>query len=200
MLKTLVIVLAVIVVLVLAAAGVGYYFLTQPSDIEQEMASVTVSDEAARSLDDKIEDFDDRLESASTGESLSLILTDDEVTSKLVQELSRGEVDLPVDIENPRVRFGDGKVFASADVEISGFHTTLGAEARVQAQDDELKLTIGEINLGRLPLPDAVLDRIKGELVPEEEMVIDMDEWGITMNIEDIRIEEGQVILEGVAR
>ncbi len=48
MLKTLAIILATIVVLVLVAAGVGYYLITRPSDVEQKASSITISNEAAQ--------------------------------------------------------------------------------------------------------------------------------------------------------
>lgn len=199
MLKVLVIVLAIIVVLVLIVAAVGYHFITQPSDIEQEVSSITVSEEAARSLDAKVEEFGERLASASEGEQLSLALTDDEITSKLVEELNSADVELPLDVENLLITFADDKIFALAEVEISGFHTTLGIEAQVQVQDDKLKVIIDEINLGRLPLPSAVLDKIKKDILHEDELLIDLDDVDIPMDIKYIRIEDGQIVLEGVA-
>ena len=198
MLKVLVIVLATIVVLALIAVGVGYHLITQSSDVELEVSSVTVSEEIARSLDSKLEDFGEQLAAASEGEQLSLILTDDEITSKLVQELSRGDVDLPLDIKDPRITFVDDKVVASGEVDLSGFHTTVSVEVQVQVQNDKLQLIIDEVSLGRLPLPDVVLNRIKEGLIPEEEVLIDLDQVDIPMDIKGIRIEDGQIILEGV--
>ena len=77
---------------------------------------------------------------------------------------------------------------------------TVGVEARVEVRGDELELVVDEINLGRLPLPNVVRDRIKRELVLEEGVVINLDEMDIPMDIKDVRIEEGRVILEGLAR
>ncbi|MCD6358638.1 MAG: hypothetical protein J7L90_01605 [Dehalococcoidia bacterium] len=199
MLKVLVIVLATIVVLVLIAAAVGYHFITQPSDIAQEVSLVTVSDEAVRSLDDKVNEFAERMAEAPDGERMALVLTDDEITSKLVEELSSADVELPLDMENPLISFVDDKIFASAEVEISGFRTTLGIEARVEVQGDKLKVVIDEVNLGSLPLPGVVIDKIKENIIPEDELLLDLDDIDIPIDISNVRVEDGQLLLEGIA-
>ena len=200
MIKKLAIVLAIVVAVILVIAGVGYYLVTRPSDVEQQAASVGVSDEAAQSAQEKIDDFTTQLSTAPEGEVLSLTLTDEEVTSGIVRELKFGDQALPLDVQNPRIMFVQDKIMASGDITVSGFQTNIAIEAEAQAENNQLKLKINQLSLGKLPLPDALVNKIKEGLIPGDEIIIDMSEMDIPINLENISIVDGSIVLTGTAR
>jgi len=200
MLKTLAIVIGIVVAVILVTAGVGYYLITRPSEVEQQAASMDISDETSQRAEDKINAFTEQLSTVPAGETVELTLTDDEVTSALLKELESNDMELPLDLQNPRILFVEDKILLSGDVSVSGFETNVTIEARAETQDGQLKLTIDEIDLGKLPLPDAVIDQLMGNFSEGEEILIDLNELDIPLDLQNIIIENDQVVIAGSAQ
>ncbi len=200
MLKTLAIVIGIVVAVILVTAGVGYYLITRPSEVEQQAASMDISDETSQRAEDKINAFTEQLSTVPAGETVQLTLTDDEVTSALLKELESNDMELPLDLQNPRILFVEDKILLSGDVSVSGFETNVTIEARAETQDGQLKLTIDEIDLGKLPLPDAVIDQLMGNFSEGEEILIDLNELDIPLDLQNIIIENDQVVIAGSAQ
>ncbi|GEM_PF-3902616 len=200
MLKTLAIVIGIVVAVILVTAGVGYYLITRPSEVEQQAASMDISDETSQRAEDKINAFTEQLSTVPAGETVELTLTDDEVTSALLKEMESNDMELPLDLQNPRILFVEDKILLSGDVSVSGFETNVTIEARAETQDGQLKLTIDEIDLGKLPLPDAVIDQLMGNFSEGEEILIDLNELDIPLDLQNIIIENDQVVIAGSAQ
>ena len=200
MLKTLAIVIGIVVAVLLVTAGVGYYLITRPSEVEQQAASMDISDETSQRAEDKINAFTEQLSTVPAGETVQLTLTDDEVTSSLLKELESNDMELPLDLQNPRILFVEDKILFSGDVAVSGFETNVAIEARAETQDSQLKLTIDEIDLGKLPLPEAVIDQLMGNFSEGEEILIDLNELDIPLDLQNIIIENGQIVIAGSAQ
>lgn len=107
---------------------------------------------------------------------------------------------LPMDIQNTRVMFMQDKILLSGDVTVSGFKTNVAIKAGAQVQNNQFKFTIDQVNLGKLPLPEALVNKVKQSLVPDNEMTVDLTQMNIPMLLTDLKLENGQIVLTGVTR
>jgi uncharacterized protein YpmS len=200
MLKKVGIIIGIIVVVIVIIVAIGYVLLTRPSNIEKQATSLNVSPEVAQIAEDKIQKFTTQLDEAKTGEVLSLTLTDDEVSSVFVNKLNSGGKSLPSEIENPRIMFEEDKIIVSGDVNISGVKTNIAIEAEAITENNQLKLTIGDVSAGKLPVPEAVINKLKESFTTDDEIIIDMDKLDIPIDLKNITIENGQIVIAGTAR
>ena len=102
-LKILGITVGSIVALALIVAGVAWILINLPSGIASEVTPVTSSTELASQLDTKWYEFNNTVRQAERGTEVTLALTQEEVNSKINEELKT--VDLPTGftIENVNV-------------------------------------------------------------------------------------------------
>ena len=186
--------------IILIVASVGYYLITKSPDVEHQAISTNISDETKQRAEEKIEGFTVQLLTAPKDEILSLTLTDEEITSAVLKKLETSSEKLPLDLQNPSIAFIDDKILVFGDVSVSGFNTTIAIEVLAEAQDDQLKLTVERLNFGRLLLPDAILSKVTENLIPDKEILIDMNTLDIPIDLKKISVGDGQIVIAGLAR
>jgi len=172
----------------LLIAGIGGYFITGPAPIDDWPNWVKPTDEAATILDDKIAALEQEIDEAATGEELTLKLTEEEATSKLDRLARDGE--LSVEMEYIQIHFSDGIVRALARVDM-GIDVQVAIQANIGVEDGKPDITIKRFNLGRIPIPKALINSVMIAL--EQAMT---DRWeDLPVSLQDVTTEHGEITI-----
>ncbi|TEU03112.1 MAG: hypothetical protein E3J24_04575 [Dehalococcoidia bacterium] len=172
----------------LLIAGIGGYFVTGPAPIDDWPNWVKPTDEAATILDDKIEALEQEIDEAAAGEELTLKLTEEEATSKLDRLARDGE--LSVEMEYIQVYFSDGIVQTFARVDM-GIDVQVAIEANIEVEDGKPDITIRHLNLGRIPIPKALIDSVMTALERALE-----ERWDdLHLELQEVDIEHGEITI-----
>jgi len=150
-------VIGIIAILVIIVLVTGYYLYLLTPPIQAEMYDPGQSREAFESFDQKSESFETEIEDAvDAGEEreVSLVITEKEINSKLIEVLAEGELPL----KEILVNFGEGSFMIYAKVDVPGADAKVGAKGQIQAMDGGLKVAIEDFNLGKLPSPQAAIN------------------------------------------
>ena len=179
--------------LLLIIVGVGGYLVTGPAPTAAQVPTVPVSDGAAASLDEKFEEFQRQIEQAYPGEELTLVLTEEEVTSKVTELAENGR--LPVDMQDPQIHFGDGMVEAYAMVDLL-IDMQVAFQARIDINDGKPKVTVESLYFGRLPIAATFIDNVMVALVRQMEDRLE----SLPIVLREIAFEDGEVTISGIKR
>lgn len=180
----------------LALAGAAAYFLTRPPASVRDLPPPATSPEKAQALETKLNEFAQGLEQAGERKPLSLVITEDEANSLIARELPRFQEQnpeaIPFQIESARVLFREGKVIATAVIDIQGFRPQVAVEARVSANGGRPKIDIERIDLGRIPFP---LLGLLQDYIGQALQALETEE--LPLEVERVEITEGKLLLEG---
>lgn len=172
----------------LLIAGIGGYFITGPAPIDDWPNWVKPTDEATASLDDKIAALEQEIDEAAVGEELTLELTEEEATSKLDRLARDGQ--LSVEIADPQIYFRDRMVRAFAVVDM-GINVQVALQANIEVKDGKPDVTIESLNLGKIPIPKALIDSIMTALERALE-----ERWDdLHLELQEVDIEPGEITI-----
>jgi hypothetical protein len=161
LIKGIIMVIGVIGVMVIVALIIGYYLYSLSPRIQERMIPVTVSADAAQSFDQKLDALESQIKAAvNAGESkqVSLVITENEINSKLVQMLAEGELS---PLKRVLINLGDGYFLTYAVVDTPGIDAKTGSMGRVEIIEGKPEVIIDEFNLGKLPLPNSMNRRVE---------------------------------------
>ena len=150
--------------LLLIVVGVVGYLLTGPAPVTWSTTAETWSWYEARSLDHKVEGFQQQIAEGSAGDSVTLALFEDEVSSRL-NELASHER-LPLEMKDICIYFDHGLVKASATVNLL-IDVQVATEARIAIRDGRPVISIESLHLGRLPIPKTLTDNVIAALMDQ---------------------------------
>jgi hypothetical protein len=180
-LKGFLIALGALALLSLLAGGVAYSLINRPTAIEEQ---ITLASSRPSESDEEFEVFNKEVEGNF------LVLTEDD-GSKLIDFATKVK-GIPIKGRIVKVEFVPDRILATVDAEVYGLKTKLAVATKVEVEDAKPKITVEEVNIGKLPLPAAITDKINALLSQElEKLMSDMP-----VEIEDIRITEGQFIVQ----
>jgi hypothetical protein len=194
LIKGLIMVIGVIGVIVIFALLIGYYLYSLSPGIQARLIPVAVSADAVQSFDQKLDDLEGQIKAAvDAGENreVSLIITEKEINSKLVQMLAEGELPL---LKRILINFGDGYFLTYAVVDTPGIDAKTGFMGQVEAIEGEPKIVIDEFNLGKLPLPKSVDKRAEQLL----NIIVSLQLPEVSLDITSIEIKEQQLTVTGI--
>ena len=160
LIRGLITVIGIIGIIALFALLIGYYLYSLSPPIQSKMVPILPSPEAAQSFDQKVSSADDEIKAAVKAgqqKEVTIIITDKEVNSKIIQLRATGE--LPA--KEASINFGDGNFLAYAMMETPGINAKMGVIGRVEIVDGTPKIVVDEFNLGKLPLPQATTTRVE---------------------------------------
>ena len=122
----------------------------------------------------------------------SIYMTEEEATSLLVNQLE-GEAQ-PSPVEQPQIHFRDGRIEVYLTVTISEqLPLPIMAALSPTTVGDDVTLTLAEIIVGPLPLPESIVGGL-GEMVSE--MVGDVLANAVEgATITDLQVDEGRLVL-----
>jgi len=188
-------VVGIIGILVIIALVMGYYLYSLRPWIQAKMTPVAVSAEAAQSLDQKFEVLETEIDEAiAAGEEreTSLVITEKEVNSKLVEVLAEG--DLPFD--QILVNFREGRFLIYTVADVPGVAARMGAIGRMQVGNGDPEIVIEDFDLGKLPLPQAVNGGI-GELL---DVMVRLKLADLPLEITDVEISNRELTVSGLIK
>lgn len=181
-------VVGIIGILVVIALVMGYYLYSLRPWIQAKMTPVAVTAEAAQSLDQKFEvletEFDEAIAAGEERET-SLVITEKEVNSKLVEVLAEG--DLPFD--QILVNFREGRFLIYAVADVPGVAARTGAIGRIQVVNGALEIVIEDFDLGKLPLPQAVNGGVEKLL----DIMVKLKLADVPLEITDVEISDREL-------
>lgn len=159
------------------------------------MVPVPVSAEAAEKFDQKIDAWEAEIEDAVANDKemvITLTITEQEINNKILDILAEGE--LP--IKEALVNLGEGYLLAYVVIDNPGVDAETGTLALIEVEDEELKITVEDFDLGKLPLPQGVQDGV-------EKLVNIMTKLKLTdlpVKTTDVQINNHQLIITGVTK
>ena len=161
-LRTAFLALGSIFSLLLIVTGVVGYLLTGPAPVAWSTTPKQWNWYEARNLDDSIEELHQQIDEASIGDSVTLILIEEEVNSRLNELATGGQ--LPMRMRDIRVHFDEGVVKCSAIVDLV-IDVQVAVEAKIGIQDGKPDITIEQFYLGRLPIPKTLTYNVIAALI-----------------------------------
>jgi hypothetical protein len=166
-------------------SGIFFFLVTGPvSTDEWGVDRIEPTSELTAGLDGKIDELEDEIESAFSGDTLVLTITQEEATSKLDQMACRG--DIAVRTERPQVYFSPGTICASARIHL-GVQVETAVYLEVKAKDGKADFTVRRLEFGRLGIPKTLINNVMTAV--EHELETSWDELAVT--VEEIEVASG---------
>jgi len=196
LIKGLIMVIGVIGVMVIFTLLIGYYLYSLSPRIQARLIPVAVSADAVQSFNQKLDELEGQIKAAvGAGENreVSLIITENEINSKLVQMLAEGELPL---LKRILINFGDGYFLTYAVVDTPGIDAKTGSMGRVEIIEGEPKIVIDEFNLGKLPLPKSANKRVEQLL----NIMVSLQLPEVSLDITGVEIKNHQLTVTGTTK
>ena len=187
--------IGVIGIVVILALILGYYLYSLSPRIEERIIPVAVSADDAQNFDKKLDSLKTQAkETSETGEKteVSLVITEKEANSKLVQLLAEGEVPL----KKILINFGDGYFLISTVMDAPGVDAKTGAIGRIEISKGKPKVVLAEFNLGKLPLPKSVKIKVEQLL----NIMVNLQVADFPVEISDVQIKNHQLTVTGTIK
>ncbi|MDO8577652.1 MAG: hypothetical protein Q7R50_00530 [Dehalococcoidales bacterium] len=195
-LKAIGITLGSVVFLVIAAAAIVFFLMHRSPAITSTMTTVNSSHQSVVALDSKITAFNNAVQNAIPGTPVSLNITQQEMTSKVNEELAGLKLPEGLSVGNVTINFQDGKALVSAPIKYSALTGTAGMAINVQTVNGTPMIAVQDIDFGALPIPQALKDQITG-MIPNGGKI---DLGDIPVDITSIQIIDGQIVMNGVTK
>ena len=196
LIKGLIMVIGVIGVMVIFTLLIGYYLYSLSPRIQARLIPVAVSADAVQSFNQKLDELEGQIKAAvGAGENreVSLIITENEINSKLVQMLAEGELPL---LKRILINFGDGYFLTYAVVDTPGIDAKTGLMGQVEIIEGEPRVVIDEFNLGKLPLPKSVDKRVEQLL----NIIVSLQLPEVSLDITSAEIKNHQLTVTGITK
>lgn len=186
--RTAFLALGAVFALVLIGVGIFGYLITGPAPT-YDGAPVEVSDEAVASLDSKIEAFEQDIDQASPGDVVTLLITQEEATSKLNELAKKGE--LPLEMNHVQIHFDDGTVYGSAMVDLL-IDMQVAAQAEIRVNDQgRPDIIVRRFHFGRLGIPRTLVDNVMLAVMEKMEQRLE----ALPFQLQEITIGNGEIII-----
>lgn len=173
-----------ILALLLVANGVAWIFALAPREtrvVEPRLA-------------EDLEDLRNRLiEGGHSGESFTIVLTNQEVEESIAWYLA-GRPNVP--FANPRIEIHPDVVEAWGEARLAGLRVGLHGRARVVLRDGMPVVTVEELGMAGLVVPEPIRQRIQQEL--DAQFDFSGQEWPVILT--RFELQEGQAVIEGTIR
>ncbi len=151
--------------------------------------AITPSDEAVQSFQERMA----KVEPNADG-TFSVTITEEEMTSLVVQRLDAQQD--PPPIRQPQVYFRNGRIEVYGTVDVNDSLSLPGMVAfSVVSGDDGISVTVEEISLGPLPVPDSVLESLNEEV--DQTLTDNVQVGGVEAIITDVQIGDGEMTITG---
>ena len=184
-------------ILFVIALVVGYCLFCLVPPIKADMMQIVVTAAAAQSLDQKVDAFKAEIDDAvETGENreITLTITNEEVNSKLTEIVAEGKLPL----EQALVNFGDGYFMAYAVIDVPGVAAKTGMRGQIELTDGGPEVVVEDFDLGKLPLPEGMNDRVGGLMNILVLMELPTDE--LPLEVTAVEFIWGELTVKGVTK
>jgi len=198
-------------VVLIILGSIGVYLSTRPTSMEGEMRPIDADTKDIQSFDQKLALLEkDILSAAASGEQreVTLTLTEEEVSFAL-GEMMRESISESSDnfssemIANTTVNLDEDIIRAIVGIDFSGVTVDAGVELRAKADEDGINLILESIELGKLPFPGTVKDKIISSFneshthIDFRDLHIDLDD-DLPVKLTDIIVKNEEMIIIGM--
>ncbi|MDO8716652.1 MAG: hypothetical protein Q7J73_07595 [Dehalococcoidales bacterium] len=190
------IVIGSVVGLVVITAAAIFILMGRPSGISSRMTNVVSSPEAAKTFDTKWDNFNNSINAAPAGTTVTMNLTQEEVTSKINEEIKTVQLPEGLTMGNVTVNLVDGKLMLSSDVKYSALQGNAGMELQIETVNGTPSLVVKDIDMGMLPIPQALKDKLT-DMIPANG-VIGLND--LPIDITGIQIINGKIVMAGIKK
>jgi len=189
--------LGVITFLVLLALVAGYFSLALTPPLWSQRVPVALSAEAIESLNQKLETLQNEIKvavEAKEEREVSLIITEEEANSKLVEVLAEDKMPFKEILFN----FREDNVFGFSVLDTPGLKIKVAVKAKLEIAEGRTKVVVEDLNLGKLPLPKSMNEGAGYIMQILTELITIPGElpWQITK----IQVSDGKVTVTGVTK
>ena len=188
-------IIGVVGVLAIVTVLMAYYLYSLSPRIRAQMVPVAVTAEAAQSLGQKIETLETEIDEAvAAGQEreISLVVTEKELNSKLIELLAEGELQL----NEVLVNFREGYFLVYAVVDVPGVAARMGAKGHLQVVDGDAKVLIEDFDLGKLPMPQSANSAIEQML----DIMVSLRLADLPLELTGIEINNGELTASGLVK
>jgi hypothetical protein len=195
LIKGLIMAVGVIGILVILALITGFYLYSLSPSILGRAVPVAVTADAAQSFDDKLKSADTQIKAAVEAREkreVSLVITENEANSKLVQMLAEGQLPL----KRILINFGDGYFLTYAVLDAPVIDAKTGTIGRIEIVDGKPKIAVDEFNLGKLPLPESAKARVE-QLA---NIMVSLQLADVPLDITSVQIKDRQLTITGTTK
>lgn len=150
----------VIGILVILSLVLGYFLYSLTPPVQAKMIPATVSADAAKSFDKKIDALQREIKEASAArqeKDVQIVVTENELNSKLTELLA--EAALPMNISKILINFQDGQFLVYTVMDVPGIAAKIGVIGNIQVVNNKPKVTIQDLDIGKLPVPQSTYRR-----------------------------------------
>lgn len=190
--RTVLMIIGAITVIMAIVVGVFLWNFSRPTALEKEMHAVAYSEEAVQSFDNKWDDLEH-------GHITELILSEEEISSKLMDEI--GEAGLPINVKDVWVNFveddTDGaKMMVAIVGNILGINVHIAGEGTASIAEGEngLHYEITDYDLGRAP--ESIKNIIKDNIGAEMEGTWKAPD-DFPLEFASISVSDGNLVVQG---
>jgi uncharacterized protein YpmS len=123
----------------------------------------------AQFLDTKWNNFQRTISRSKPGIMVTITMTQEAVNSKINAGLGTANLPARLSVSNLNVNLKGGQIILSADMTYSIFSGTAAMTATVAPVNGQPVITVTDVNMGTLPLPESLKNQLK-ELIPENSL------------------------------
>ncbi|MFN8534009.1 MAG: hypothetical protein U0556_10720 [Dehalococcoidia bacterium] len=158
-----------------------------------------ITKEAAESFDRKVQEFNDRMASAQPNQPATLMVSSDEVSSKIAQETQLDQLrESGVEIENVRIDFRDNRAHFAAQIRADQAGQVFGITGKLNLvpvrNGEAIRVDFDELNIvGVLPLPIPLASVANSGPPQDREIPLDF-------RVDSITMSNGQLTIVGRPR
>ena len=197
LITTILMAIGVIGILVFIGLVTGYFLYSLTPAIEDHMSLVPVTYDSVKSFDQKIDTFKEDIEaSVAAGEKrkTTLTISEEEINSKMIELLA--EEKLP--LKEILINFKEDFCWVYAVLDNPGVDAKIGIIAQIEIVNDDIKVTVADFHLGKLPLPKSADDRVGNLLGIMAKMQGPTED--LPLELTGIEIGDGKFIIEGMTK
>jgi len=196
--STILMIIGVIGIIVIAAILMGFILFSLDPPIKSQLTPASVSPEALKSFDQKITSFQQRVDAAAAAKEkkeVTLILTAEEVNSKMTELIARNELPMK---EGAIINFDNDlcKIYAPFNSTIMNAKT--GLIAQLSVNKGNLKIVVADFQLGKLPLPKPLIERIGNilDIIFRMEGTVD----DLKIDITGVTVSDDRLTIKGITK
>ena len=189
--------LGIIVAVALIALGVFSYRVNQAGDKTPTRIVLKASEEAAKSLDNKVDTITKAVATASSAAKpvpIKIVVTDEELNSKLAQlgEVRSGDLLM----RNIRVQTFPNEIEIAGQATFAAIELPFTMTAGLTVQEGKPLVSLKSAQFGSLPAPDPLKAQL-GTILQDQISTLLANSL---LSIEEIHIEQGSITLIGSAK
>ena len=163
------------------------YFITRPTEMENEMRPVQVDTTIEHNLNVKIQTLEEVIKQmmlTETSEEVQIILTEEELSVLLVKMMGEAMTESTNELSDgmvidSTVNINPDEIKAVVDIEMYGISVQAGASLQASIDDQGISLLIHDLEISQLPFAGRIEERIADEF----------NQTHAHMNFDDLHID-----------